>query len=223
MHRSVRRSMRRTVRRSMRRTVRVIAGSARGRILKSPPRPKPNASHHRARRPLPAIIRPTSDLVRGVIFDMLDAMGADYTRVLDLYAGSGALGIEALSRGDGDADFVDIDGSAIATIHANLALTGFAPRAGVHRIDASAAAARLAGRHTGPYTLVLADPPYDDPTAPRIVADVASSSLVDDGTVFVLEHHRRVPPPPALGPLPLYRTRRHGDTVVSIYAHAEDR
>jgi 16S rRNA G966 N2-methylase RsmD len=69
--------------------MRVIAGSARGRALKSPPRPRESGKPG---------IRPTSDMIRGVIFDMLDSMGADYTRVLDLSAGTGALGIEALSR-----------------------------------------------------------------------------------------------------------------------------
>lgn len=185
--------------------MRVIAGSARGRNLKSPPLPK------RSGRPG---IRPTSDLIRGVIFDMLDAMGADYDRVLDLYAGSGALGIEALSRGDGGAEFVDNDPEAIATINANLALTGFAPRARVHRMGAEHAPARLAG----PFTLIVADPPYyeDAPSWPTLDS-IARSSLVRDETVFVVEHHRRSSAPEHLGEMRVYRTRRHGDTVVTIY------
>jgi 16S rRNA (guanine966-N2)-methyltransferase len=184
--------------------MRVIGGSARGRNLKSPPRPRA------AGRPG---IRPTSDLVRGAIFDMLDAMGADYSRVLDLYAGSGALGIEALSRGEGTADFVDSDAGAAATIAANLAVTGFESRGTLHRLTVERAAARL----SGPYTLVLADPPYYDEGALAAVRAIAASPLVDSRTVFVLEHHRRVATPEALGPLALYRSRRHGDTVVSIY------
>lgn len=188
--------------------MRVIAGSARGRNLKSPPRPK------EAGKPG---IRPTSDMIRGVIFDMLDAMGADYSRVLDLYAGTGALGIEALSRGDGTADFVDNDAQATATAQANLEATGFASRGHVHRIPAAAAVSRL----HGPYTLVLADPPYYDGDVFGAVEAVASSALVDDATIIVVEHHRRETPPEALGRLPVYRTRRHGDSVVSIYAQEE--
>lgn len=184
--------------------MRVIAGTARGRVLKSPPRPRASG------RPG---VRPTSDLVRGVIFDMLDAMGASYERVLDLYAGSGALGIEALSRGDGEADFVEQDTAAASTIAQNLALAGFQARGRIHRLTAE----RAAGRLTGPYTLVLADPPYYDEEALATVAGIASSALVGDETVLVLEHHRRIPPPERLGRLGLYRTRRHGDTVVSIY------
>ena len=184
--------------------MRVIGGSVRGRRLQSPPRPKASG------RPG---VRPTSDLVRGVIFDMLDAMGASYDRVLDLYAGSGALGIESLSRGDGVADFVESDAGAAATIVANLAATGFQSRANLLRLTAARAAARL----SGPYTLVLADPPYYDEDAPEVVRRLAASPLVDSETVLVLEHHRRRAAPDELGPLRMYRSRRHGDTVVSIY------
>ncbi len=148
---------------------------------------------------------------------MLDAMGASYERVLDLYAGSGALGIEALSRGDGTADFVESDGAAAGTVAANLALTGFESRAKLLRLTAE----RASGRLSGPYTLVLADPPYYDEGAPEVVRRLAESPLVDDGTVLVFEHHRRRPAPDELGPLRLYRSRRHGDTVVSIYSGRE--
>jgi 16S rRNA (guanine966-N2)-methyltransferase len=189
--------------------VRVIAGSARGRNLKSPPRPRASG------RPG---IRPTSDMIRGAIFDMLDAMGADYSRVLDLFAGTGALGIEALSRGDGTADFVDNDGAAIETIEANLAVTRFGERARVHRMSAETAPARLAG----PYTLVLADPPYYDEAATAAVTAVAASRLVDADSVVVVEQHRRSTLADSLGPLPLYKSRRHGDTVIAIYAEPGD-
>ncbi|TAK56788.1 MAG: 16S rRNA (guanine(966)-N(2))-methyltransferase RsmD [Dehalococcoidia bacterium] len=188
--------------------MRVIGGSARGRKLQSPPRPKASG------RPG---VRPTSDLIRGVIFDMLDAMGASYDRILDLYAGSGALGVEALSRGEGTADFVESDPGSAATIAANLAVTGFESRGKLHRLTAERATDRL----SGPYTLVLADPPYYDEGAPEVVGRLAASPLVDEQTVFVLEHHRRRPVPDELGPLRLYRSRRHGDTVVSIYSGRE--
>ncbi len=184
--------------------MRVIGGSAGGRRLQGPPRP---------RAPGRPGVRPTSDLVRGAIFDMLDAMGADYSRVLDLYAGSGALGIEALSRGDGTADFVESDPGAAATAAANLAITGLESRAKVLRLTAERAAPRL----SGPYTLVLADPPYYDEGAPEVVRAIAASPLIDRRTVLVLEHHRRRTAPETMGPLILYRSRRHGDTVVSIY------
>jgi 16S rRNA (guanine966-N2)-methyltransferase len=164
--------------------------------------------------------RPTSDLIRGVIFDMLDALGADYSRVLDMYAGTGALGIEALSRADGHADFVERDAEAVAVIRENLERTRFTTRAAVHRIAAERATGRFAPPE--PYTLVLADPPYYDEEALKAVMAVAESPLIGASTVFVLEHHRSTAPPERLGPLPLYRSRRHGDTVVSIYAREEE-
>jgi 16S rRNA (guanine966-N2)-methyltransferase len=154
-----------------------------------------------------------------VIFDMLTALGADFARVLDLYAGTGALGIEALSRGDGTADFVETDGAAIEAINANLVSVGLAARGRVHRMRAEDAPGRLAG----PYTLVLADPPYYDVDAFAAARAVAESALVDDASVIVVEHHRRQPPPDTLGRLPLYRSRRHGDTVVSVYAREAER
>ncbi len=188
--------------------MRVIGGSARGRKLASPPRP---------RQPGKPGLRPTSDLVRGVIFDMLDALGADYGHVLDLYAGTGALGIEALSRGDGTADFIESDGAAARVIETNLQTLGFGERGRVLRLTAERAARSL----SGPYTLVLADPPYYDVDALEPVIAIAASELVDDSSVIALEHQRRVEPPGALGKLPLYRSRRHGNTVVSIYAQEE--
>jgi 16S rRNA (guanine(966)-N(2))-methyltransferase RsmD len=190
--------------------VRVIGGSARGRTLKSPPPPRASG------RPG---IRPTSDLIRGVIFDMLDALGADYARVLDLYAGTGALGIEALSRGDGTAEFFETDPAAVAAITANLEQLGMAARGRVHRRDAR----RAAETHVdAPFTLVLADPPYYDEDVFEAARAVAGSPLADDATVIVVEHRKQVEPPPALGRLPLYRSRRHGDTAVSIYAREDE-
>jgi 16S rRNA (guanine(966)-N(2))-methyltransferase RsmD len=185
--------------------MRVIGGSARGRTLVSPPKPRASG------RPG---VRPTSDLVRGAIFDMLDAMGADYSRVLDLYAGTGALGIEALSRGDGEADFVESHRPAAVIIAENLKRTGFEARGRVHRLTAD----RAIGHLSGPYTLVLADPPYYDEGGLAAVSALAESPLVDDDSVLVLEHHRRTDAPEAMGRLRLCKTRTHGDTAVAIYA-----
>jgi 16S rRNA (guanine966-N2)-methyltransferase len=189
--------------------VRVIGGSARGRPLKAPTRPRQSGQPG---------LRPTSDLIRGVIFNMLDALGADYSRVLDLYSGTGALGIEALSRGEGTADFVETEPGAVAAIKENLDTLGMTGRGRVHRMPAMNAASGLSGH----YTLVLADPPYYDEDAFAAARTVAESPLVDGATVVVVEHHRRQAPPETLGALPLYRSRRHGDTVVSVYAIEED-
>jgi 16S rRNA (guanine966-N2)-methyltransferase len=177
--------------------VRVTGGDARGRRLKAP---------H-------AGTRPTSDKVRAAIFDALEAQGVDDSRVLDLYAGSGALGIEALSRGAGACDFVERSAQNAALIRENLSLAGQAARGRVHRFGAEHAAERL----HGPYSLILADPPYDDAAAPVLLARLAQSALPAPDATLVLEHSSRGEAPEALGPLALRWSRRYGDTQVSIY------
>jgi 16S rRNA (guanine966-N2)-methyltransferase len=181
--------------------VRVIAGSAKGRRLKSP---RPG-------------VRPTSDLVRGAVFDALEAQGADLSRVLDLYAGSGALGIEALSRGASWCDFVERDAANAALIRENLRLTGLEERAKVHRMAVERAAARL----EGPYSLVLADPPYNDEGALAAIAAIARSPLLAEDATLVLEQASRRAPPERLGRLGRLWSRRYGDTQLTIYGGTE--
>ena len=157
--------------------------------------------------------RPTSDLVREAMFDVLEAQGVDLSRVLDLYAGSGALGIEALSRGDGWCDFAERNPANAAIIRENLVSTGLEGRGRVHRL----AAERTPERLEGPYLLLLADPPYDDDGALGALGRIAQSHLVGPGTTLVFEHSRRRQPPQELGPLRVTWSRRYGDTQVSIY------
>ena len=175
----------------------MVGGTARGRRLKGPP----------------AGVRPTSELVRGVIFDTLAAQGVDISHVLDLYAGSGALGIEALSRGSERCDFVEQSSSGATVIRENLSLTGLGERGGVYRIAVARARQRLAG----PYSLILADPPYDDETAPEILGQIAGSALIGEDGTLVWEHSSRRKPGECLGPLRLAWSRRHGDTEISMY------
>jgi 16S rRNA (guanine966-N2)-methyltransferase len=152
--------------------------------------------------------------LRGAIFSALASLQVDLSRVLDVYAGSGALGIEALSRGAGWCDFVERDSAACAVIRENLRLTGFADAAAVHCIPAERAIERLQGA----YTLVLADPPYRDDAAAAVLARLLSSPLVLPGrTIVVFEHAARSESAATLGPLALVNSRRHGDSGVSIY------
>lgn len=143
---------------------------------------------------------------------MLEAAGVDFTNVLDLYAGSGALGIEALSRGAGACTFVEQDARAIDVIRANVASVGFGARArvwrgrvGTWRPQANAA-----------YTLVLADPPYDDAASSGAIERSVRGSLASDA-VLVVEHAARRVPPSVLAGLPLWRDRRQGEGAVAIY------
>jgi 16S rRNA (guanine966-N2)-methyltransferase len=185
--------------------MRVIAGRARGRRLKSPPaRPRAAASP----------VRPSSDLMRGAIFSSLASLGAEMSRVLDLYAGSGALGIEALSRGSAWCDFVERDRSACELIRENLHLTGFEDQARVYQLSADRALERL----EGPYTLVLADPPYADSAALVVMESLSGSDLIEKGrTILAMEHSARNEAPREIGALSLIKSLGHGDSAVSIY------
>jgi 16S rRNA (guanine966-N2)-methyltransferase len=171
--------------------VRVVAGEFKGRRL---------------RMPRGASTRPTADRVREALFSMLgDVTGA---RVLDLYAGSGALGIEALSRGAASAVFVERDARAAAAIQANLDAVG--AEAEVSRGDALAFV-RRDGRS---YDLVFCDPPYD--SGPRIAAQLAERlpALLSTDARIVTESDKRHP---LELPFPLLRERTYGDTRIAIH------
>jgi 16S rRNA (guanine966-N2)-methyltransferase len=182
--------------------VRVIGGVAGGRRLKAPDS-----------------IRPTSDLVRGAIFDVIEARHIDLGRVLDLYAGSGALGIEALSRGAEWCDFVERGEAAAACIRENLAATGLSVRAAVHRF----AAARAPERLKEAYAIILADPPYEDAGALGVLERVASSHLLAPEGHLVFEHSSRESAPETLGPARVRWGRRYGDAYVSMYSRSEEK
>lgn len=182
--------------------MRVIAGSARGVLL---------------RQPRGAATRPTSGRLRESLFAMLESAGADFAETLDLYAGTGALGIEALSRGDGHCTFVETDARAIEAIRENVRRAGFEDRATV-------APARV-GRWRPPpdarYTLVTADPPYDDGQAWAAIEATVARALAAHAIVAV-EHSARQPSPEVLAGLSRWRERRQGDGAVALY-RAEDR
>lgn len=242
--------------------MRVIGGCAGGRVLHGPP---------------DAQTRATSDKVRGAIFNVLAAHMAG-ARVLDLYAGTGALGIEALSRGAAACLFVERAGAACRVIDANLRATRLAstacvwctsvlqaleslesagehehaapaprPRAGMAvSPDQWASGVVTEGRdaRTGhdrgaspsrvvrpfaavgstfwpPYDVIMLDPPYNDADAAGVVERVGQASILAPGGFVVLEHGKRLVPPHEPGGLHLCRTRRYGDTAVTIWQQAD--
>jgi 16S rRNA (guanine(966)-N(2))-methyltransferase RsmD len=190
--------------------MRVIAGSAKGRPLIAPKG---------------QVVRPTTDKVKGAIFSMLDAIALrraeeeggggsfPFARVLDLYAGSGALGIEALSRGAQHVDFVELLPAARAAIAENLRRTGFADSAAIHAMDAATVASTIRAS----YDLILLDPPYNDPSLPALLESLGRSTNVAEGALVVLEHDRSVAAPSSVGQLRLWRTRYHGGTAISVF------
>jgi 16S rRNA (guanine966-N2)-methyltransferase len=147
------------------------------------------------------------------MFDMLQSMGADLSRVLDLYAGTGALGIEALSRGAGWCDFVEREPRFCRIIRENLELAGFAAKAGVFCLPAERVLTKLSGE----YSLILADPPYQDEKAETVLQSIAASSHVGPDSIILVEHSKRRTPATVLGRLQLATSRRHGDTSFSVY------
>lgn len=170
--------------------IRIIAGEFRSRRLKTPATPK---------------VRPTADRVREAWFAILQRSlrGA---RVLDLFAGSGALGLEALSRGAQTADFVEVHRLALAALKANIKTLQLESRAAIHRVDALKFAERL---HPGQYDVAFADPPYAGDHAARLVALFRVHAFA---RIFSIEH-------PADQPIPGDDTRRYGDVAVTfIYA-----
>jgi len=171
--------------------MRVVAGAFKGRRLQAP----------RGSR-----TRPTADRVREALFSLLGELSG--ARVLDLYAGSGALGIEALSRGAAAATFVERDPRAVAALRRNLAAVG--SEAEVRRQDAL----RFLGTAQGPFDLVFLDPPYD--AAVRLAEPLSERlpAVLGEGARIVTESDKRAPLKLSL---PLERERVYGDTRIAIH------
>lgn len=170
----------------------------------------------RLRAPATRGVRPTADRVREALFARLGS--CDGARVLDLYAGSGSLGIEALSRGAARAVFVERSATAIAVLRANLAALGLEPRARVVRGEATATLRRLA-RERERFDLVLVDPPYASGEAARALASLAGAGILTPGATLVVESSRR-DELTAPGGLVVLDERCYGDTKITSFAEA---
>lgn len=178
--------------------MRVIAGTMKGHPLKVP----------RSTR-----TRPMSQRVREALFSTLASLGVEPHRVLDLYAGSGGIGIEALSRGAAWCDFVEQNVAACAIIRDNLRSTRMTDRAAVHQTTVDAFVSRV----TEPYDFIIMDPPYADLRIIETIALVAGSRAVEDGTILAIGHWPRLTLPEQVGVLERLRHRCHGDSCFSIY------
>ncbi len=186
--------------------VRVIAGAAHGRRLRVPT----------------GGTRPTSGLVRGALFNMLAHRGwLDRALVLDLFAGSGALGIEALSRGVRRVVFVEANATAARVLAANLAQSGLAARARVLRAPVGRALAALAAKGVLADG-VLADPPYGRGWPARTVAAVVQSQVLAPAGWLAIEH-RIDEEPPAMGDLVVVQRRRHGHSALTLLERQDGR
>lgn len=181
--------------------MRVIAGEARGRNLKSGKGTK---------------ARPTTDMVKGAIFNTLADRIID-ARFLDLFAGFGGIGIEALSRGAERVVFVEQDPKHLAIIKENLALTRLADRAEVLRGDVVKVLAAL----TGEFDVIFVDPPYEAGLYEKTLEQIQMKSLLHPDGVLVVEHHSELPPqfPDYFEPI---KSKSYGETTLT-YLRNRDR
>ncbi|WP_426183401.1 16S rRNA (guanine(966)-N(2))-methyltransferase RsmD [Microbacterium sp. TWP3-1-2b2] len=178
---------------------RIIAGHARGQRLEVPG----------------SGTRPTSDRVRESLFGALESLDAiAEARVLDLYAGSGALGLEALSRGASSLELVERSRSAAAVVRRNVASITRTLSGPTARVHESAVIAFLK-RATGPYDLVFTDPPYDLDDRSMNADLIALAPLLSKDAVVVIERARRsTPPDVAAAGLEVFREKSYGDTAI---------
>jgi 16S rRNA (guanine(966)-N(2))-methyltransferase RsmD len=179
--------------------MRIISGSAKGTRLASPP----------DRR-----IRPTLDRVREACFSIIGPQ-IPGSRFLDLFAGTGANGLEALSRGAAWADFVESDPRARTIIEDNVSRTRFNDRAEVLGLSLPSEIDRLAGRP--PYDFVYADPPHAFRDYASLLEAVGCAGLLTETGVLILEHATRTTVPDVIGPYQRVRDAVYGETTLTFF------
>jgi len=177
--------------------MRITGGEARGQTIRVPPS---------------KTIRPAQDMVRQAVFSMLRGLIRD-TEVLDLFAGSGSYGLEALSRGAARATFVDIDKRCARTIRENLTRLGFAEKGRVVKDDAP----RFVSTTTETFDLIFLSPPYRD--GPQIHLLKSLAKLLNPRGVIIFDHAKRTSIPEDLEGLKVIKKRNYGATAVSLLSH----
>ncbi len=166
------------------------------------------------RAPKGAGTRPTASRVRQAIFNILGPPPAE--PVLDLFAGTGSLGIESLSRGAPAATFVERESRALAALARNLGQMGLEQRATIVGASVLGGLKRLADRGTR-FGWVFVDPPYAANEVDDVLAALSGGHLLASGAVIIVEHDKRRVPPETVGTLRLTDRRYYGDTGVSFY------
>jgi 16S rRNA (guanine966-N2)-methyltransferase len=178
--------------------MRVIAGKAKGHHLKFPKGTK---------------TRPATDLVRGAIFSILENITDDWSQVLDLFSGSGALGIEALSRGAGWVDFVESEPRCCGIIKENLENTKLSALAHIYCCSVEKSISFLDKE----YNIILMDPPYSNSSIGDFITQLADSRLVGENTTLVITHSPRLTLNQRYAAINLIKEHRHGDSCISVY------
>ena len=157
--------------------------------------------------------RPATDLVRGAIFSILETIASDWTQVLDLFSGSGALGIEALSRGAGWVDFVEQKPRCCGIIKQNLEKTRLDAQAHIYCCNVAKALTFLDKE----YDIILMDPPYSNSSINTVITQLATSKLVGVSSIVVVTHSPHLPLKSTYATLNLIKEHRHGDSCIALY------
>ena len=179
--------------------MRVIAGRLRGSVI---------------RAPAVGVVRPTYDRVRESMFSIIEPF-LDEAAVLDLFAGSGSLGIESLSRGSNRATFVEVDGNVLGVLRKNVERLGLVEQCRLIRGDALVVLRRAVPG--GPFDIAFVDPPYSSGLAVGALELLAAAGTLADEAIVVVEHASADTMPEAVGRLGLIRSRRYGSTAVDFY------
>ena len=180
--------------------MRVISGSAKGHVLKAVPGQS---------------TRPTTDKVKEAIFSMIGPY-FDGGIVLDLFAGTGGLGIEALSRGMDQAIFVDTNQESIRVVRHNLSVTNLSEQSEVYRNDAQRALKALIKRNLT-FHLVMIDPPYKMRVIESIIQLLHNGNLLNHKAIIVCEHDSKVELPLEIADIRVIRNTVYGDTAITVY------
>ncbi|KAF0219852.1 MAG: hypothetical protein FD174_1576 [Geobacteraceae bacterium] len=181
----------------------MISGEARGRRLLTPKGFR---------------IRPTADRIKESLFNILTGLRGQFTgcRALDIFAGTGNLGIEAISRGAALAVFIDSHRESAALVTKNLQQLGFADRGRVVAGEALSALRSLEKKEE-PFELVFLDPPYGQGFAEKVLGYMSTSALVNESSIVVAEFSARETLPTSFGPLHEFDRRIYGDTVIAFF------
>ena len=180
--------------------MRIIAGAYKGRRLATP---------------RGETTRPTADQVRIALLDTLMPRLPE-ARVLDLFAGAGGVGLEALSRGAAQATFVERDARAVHALRANVTTLGVERAVRIVRDDVRRALSTLR-RDGGRFDVVFLDPPYDGDDVATTLEALAESDVLADGAVVIAQHLTKRAPAASFGGLAAFRTRRFGETTLTFF------
>ena len=185
--------------------MRIIAGTFRSRQLKS----------------LKGLsLRPTSDMLRETLFNILGPR-VESSRFLDLFAGTGAIGIEAISRGAASVVFVEKHSATVRLIRENLAALEIVSGARIIPASVASALEKLLNENSAAFDFIFLDPPYaSENDCADTLRSLENSPLVSDATIVIAEHSKNFKPPASLAHLQPFRTLRQGDAALTFYRSA---